>query len=316
MKPIKHSLLDSILQFWWLILCGISLIIFAFLLEHSKYLFYSHIARDIGIALLVSFFIILTIEHRQREDLSEQFNMFMNNTHDHLLQSVLGVQFPANMYQYVKEKIMKETFFRTDSNIVYTISRSNVKKYEIEAIDISIEASHTICNLTDKPQVYPIRVFVERDPATINDELHLERSGARIEVDGKLLTEEELKKADKSWADTPEFARFQYDVDLVAGGQRRTKFSYSRQRLIRDTEVWRSIYPSNGVYFTIKFPDDMEVFVDALHSDDLEYLHRSAGMIICRIVRPLLPHNGFMFWWSPKAVPPCPIDDAGMPIAV
>jgi len=314
-KLVKHSLLESVYQFWWLIVCSIIFMLLAYLLEHNKLYFLSHIARDIGIALLVSFFIILTIEHRQREDLSNQFSSFMSSTHDHILQSVLGVQFPDNVYQYVKEKIMKETFFRVDSNIVYVLSHSNSQKYGIESVNISVEASHTVCNLTNKMQVYPIKVFVERDPATLNEDLRLERSGACIEIDGDVLKEDQLIKADASWSDTPEFVRFQYDVELPAGGQRRTKFSYTRQKLIRDTEVWRSVYPSNGVYFTIKFPDDMEVFVDAMHSDDLEYRHRSAGIIICRITRPLLPHNGFMFWWSPKPVLTTAVDDPGPLVA-
>lgn len=283
--------IPTIFKHFWIAILGLLLLSYSAILPESGIL--HHVLRDLGIALIVAFAIIITIEHRQREELNSHIFKFLNKTNESMIESVLGVEFPTGMYDYVRSTVMKADFFRTDSQINYTLRIDNDK------LIVEFVSCHTIINLTDKPMTYPCRFFVEKDPASTNPE-GIDYKQVELIVAGDRVSEEKLAAADKK-LDDGDSKRFEYPIDMKPREKVTFKLKYNLlDKLMSDTEVWRSVYSCSGAEFIINFPSNLVVGVDALHSHGYELIHKTDTVICGRIKKPLFPHNGFMFWWRVK----------------
>ncbi|MCJ2114100.1 hypothetical protein MKK64_23300 [Methylobacterium sp. E-025] len=261
-----------------------------------------HLARDIGISFVVAFVIIITIERSQRKELNEFIHKSMSQTHTHLFQTIFGVEFPQRVWDFIRDRIMRETFFRVDTNVVYTIKLSDpaVTKFGMRTVVLETETNQTVKNLTGRELIYPARYFVEKDPSAEVGGVAVTTPTINLFVNDDPITPAQHQSADDKWEDTPDFHRHQHNVTIAARGEAKIKIvNIISSKLVADTEVWRSLYSCDGLRFIIKFPNTLRVGVDAMHADEIEILHRSDTLISCRIKAPLLPHNGFMFWWTP-----------------
>jgi hypothetical protein len=120
------------------------------------------LARDVGIALIVAFVIIISIEQRSRSELNRIIGRFLGKTHENLFQSILGVQFPKLMFDFVRDRLMKEPVFRMDTEVHYTIgSPSDLKRFGIATLMLDVTFSYRIKNLSDRRQTHPLRFFIE-----------------------------------------------------------------------------------------------------------------------------------------------------------
>jgi hypothetical protein len=233
-----------------------------------------HLLRDIGIAFIVAFAVIVTIEHRQRRELSDSIEKFLQSTHEHLFQTILGVEFPQNVYDFIRDKVMKEVFYRKDTQVVFTLRTNDcsILKHGMKTVLLEIETSQKIVNLTDRALTYPARFFIEKDPTA-----GVAASSApkiNLLVDGVAVTEDQFKKAESKWEDTADFLRHQYDISMESRQTRSFKMmNVVSSKLEADTEIWRSMYPCDGLVVVVKFPDTFDVRFDAIHPDEIEVLH-------------------------------------------
>ncbi|MBZ9742347.1 hypothetical protein [Mesorhizobium sp. CO1-1-4] len=287
----QEGLWPTILKNLWILILGLLMLSYSVILPDNG--IWHHMFRDLGIALVVAFAIIITIEHRQREELNRYIFRFLNRTNQSMIESVLGIEFPAGMYDFIRSTVMKAEFFRTDSQINYTLYVENGK------LVVEFISTHTIWNLTDHFKTYPCRFFVEKDPSRADAD-GIDYKHVELIVAGVRVSEEKLAAADKK-LDDGDSKRFEYPIDMKPKERITFKLRYKLlDKMMSDTEVWRSVYSCDGANFIINYPSNLVVSVDALHSDGYELIHKTDTVICGRIRRPLLPHNGFMFWWRVK----------------
>jgi hypothetical protein len=122
------------------------------------------VIRDIGIALIVAAVIIFAIEQKSRDELNRMVTRFLQRTHENLFQTILGVEFPKPMFDFVRDRLMKEPVFRTETEVHYTIREltENVGlRFGIATVRLDVTFSYRIKNLSDRGQTHPVRFFVE-----------------------------------------------------------------------------------------------------------------------------------------------------------
>lgn len=281
------------IKYIWVLLVGVILIGISHSIAYEQYA--HHFVRDVGIAIFVAYIVIITIEHRQRKELSDSINSFMGSTNEKIFSTILGIEFPQGMFDFVRDTVMRGTFYRTDTQVVYWI-----KKADDGGVVLEFDTSHFVLNLSGSRQTYVAPFFVEKDLGA-----NPPSSSARtieLHIDGKRISEPDLKKADAQWEDTDDFVRFNYKVELAPRQKLQIRIKHTIMgKLASDTEVWRSIVSCSGVDFIINFPKGMVIGVDAIHPDGFRETCRTDTVICGKIARPLYPHNGFMFWW--KAAP-------------
>jgi hypothetical protein len=188
----------------WIMLLGIILIGMSAVMPYNSYS--HHIVRDLGIAVLVAYVVIVTIEHRQRRELSRSIHSFLGSTNEKIFQTILGIEFPQGMFNFVRDTVMRGTFYRTETQINYWIKENGP-----EGVILELDASHVVCNLSGGMQTYEAPFFVEKD---LNSE-GTANPAVELHVDGKIITEQELRKADAQWDDTDDFTRFIYKLEIA-----------------------------------------------------------------------------------------------------
>ena len=274
----------------------------------NEHAWYHHAIRDLGIAIIVSFIVIITIEQRQRREQDAAIKKFLERSHRGLFEIIFGVNLPRNVWDLLTEKIMNEKFFRKDTHVFYNITIPDGLSPigNIPAVLVRQETRMEIENLTGSKIKYEARFFVEKRQ---KDNFQLETENPpSIQL---FIDHVEVKNIGKPSESNPgdvdsEYNLYQHNIDIAGKDSRHLIVGdYPRRKLISDTEFWRSIYPCDGLSITLDFPACLTVGLDAIHPDNVEIIHKSDTLIHARISRPLLPHNGFTFWWSPKA-PPTP----------
>jgi hypothetical protein len=259
----------------------------------------SHILRDLGIALIVSFVIIVTIEQKSRGELNQTVQTFLVRTHENLFQTILGVQFPKAMFDFVRERLMKEPVFRTGTEIHYTIRslrESSSVLYGFPTVIVDFVSIYVVNNLSDKEQRHPLRFFVEKaGPGSPLNE-------PKLIVDGQTIDADKLAKADSGWTDRPGLRRFEYTLMMSPNASHTVEMRHSMTKLIADSECWRSLYACDGLRLTITHPADLVVMADGMHTDELVTIQQNEVSLVGKLDRPLFPANGFLFWWHPREV--------------
>lgn len=263
-----------------------------------------NITRDLGVSVVVAYIIIITIEFRQRNELSQSINKFLDATNIRILQSVLGLEFPENMYDFVRDTVMRGSFYKKEVRVNYCIRR----KEDGTGVSVELDSSSEVENLTGKTQEYIYRMSIERD-MSMSAEEQKKAPGVELYIEGKKVSEKDLSQADDKWEDTGDTIRFAHSITIEARKSVSIRFKHTeRTKLISDTEVWRSVHPCSGADFSINFPIGFKVGVAALHADGYETVFKSETVISGRIRRPLFPQNGFMFWWvGAPSLPPEPV---------
>ena len=75
---------------------------------------------------------------------------------------------------------------------------------------------------------------------------------------------------------------------------------YAMSKYLRDSEIWRSTLVTERADITIVHPNGLRVGVDLIHPEAqtrAAKMFSNPGSVMVSINRPLLPHNGFTYWW-------------------
>jgi hypothetical protein len=261
------------------------------------------IIRDIGIALIVAAVIIFTIEQKSRDELNKMVSRFLQRTHENLFQTILGVEFPKPMFDFVRDRLMKEPVFRTEAEVHYTIlpiSETVGPRWNISTILLDYSFSYKIKNLSDRDQTHPIRFFVEEP---LDHSAKTDKQFPYLEIDGVEIAHSDIRHADKEWKDRPGLRRFEHHLRMAPKEESFIRLRHRMTKLIVDTECWRTLHPADSLRFSITHPVELSVGVDAMHPDELTTIQDNESSFVGMISRPLFPANGFLFWWHPRATP-------------
>jgi hypothetical protein len=263
---------------------GIGALLLAAALD-AEYVIIKSLVRDLGIALVVAAVIIFTIEQKSRDELNRMVSSFLRRTHENLFQTILGVEFPKPMFDFVRDRLMKEPVFRTETEVHYTIrdlADNAGLRFGIPTVFLDVTFSYRIKNLSDREQKHPVRFFVEEP---LDEKAAVDKQLPHLIIDDKPITAEKLRQADARWKDRPGLRRFEYDLTMAPKEEHFIVTHHSMTKLIADSENWRSLHPCDGARFSITHPADLAVGVDAMHPDDLTTIQENEVSYVGKIER-------------------------------
>lgn len=147
------------------------------------------------------------------------------------------------------------------------------------------------------PQSFPIKCYIEKP--WIEELSHVKITS--IFVSG---TKQENVSDDDTEADTITFKRFKREILIQPGDCLDIAMSYTMIKEVNGTKVWKAIYPGNNMTLAVRFPREVKV-VDAhsVHRVPLKKVEevKEGGFYSWRIDKPILPHQGIVFWWRCRA---------------
>jgi hypothetical protein len=282
----------------WIVCLGLIFVYTSSKLPETEKFFHD-LVQEIGIALLVAYIIIITIEYRSRRELNSFVEDFTYQTHSDFFQLIMGVQFPKKMFEFVKNHLMQERAYRVKTEVHFTIDEIDARaerQYGIATVTLRMTCKYLIQNLSNRPYDFPVIFFLEIMPGgTPIPEVWIEKIQ---------LTGAQIRAADDALRDVPGLRRFEYAMHLDRGQSKEVVIKTNHRRLIADTMVWRSSHSCDGLSVTVSNPRALSVQLAPLHPEDFNYGDRNDVHQAARIDAPLFPSNGFMFWWTPKETEP------------
>jgi len=128
----------------------------------------------------------------------------------------------------------------------------------------------------------------------------------RIAIDGVSLNEKEFKKArDFEDGNDPNYITSNHQLSLRAGEKAHVTSVSFVEKCERDNELWRSIFPADGLFVRITWPENMNLSMngDVVHPNNSfdSDPHTETGLFEAKLSKPLFPHNGFFLWWGPQS---------------
>jgi len=264
-----------------------------------------NITRELGTALVIAYVVIIIVEQRSWSEQTDLVKAACNATMASTFERIFGVQFPAHMFEFVRDRLMRQPIFREDTFLSYNLRRANipVDKFGMDVLVMVTQLSYWVTNVSGEVVDYPVRVFVERTLLSQVDAEVAKREGLGLlefSIDNDELDTAQDGTTEK-WHNTPEFIRFEHLLRIPPNGRHFVKIKYGMLKLAMDTEAWRSLYPCSGLEVQVHFPEGYALSIDAMHVDDFRRVSDGIGSMTRRLDSPLFPSNGCLLWWHPRA---------------
>ncbi len=290
---------------------------------------YAEFFKDVGFAAIIAFMVSFAVEraarrefsdlirtkvreftdlvHAHRSEFTDHVHQQLKAIRDEVFRATFGRAFPDQYIDEIERTIFGAEFLRHGHRQIYTLhllntSDLNPDSSEDELPDITlmqceVTMSYEVENISPIPQDFKVRLELEKP--TFKSLIQFVRI-YRVTINDKDMLPDQLQCADKDCPDTEDFRCFEYVVKDVAPGTRvRVQAYWTFLKDADDVELWRSIYPSDGMLLGVNFP--REVLAKGAHA-----MHRvilsmkefeGRSYYEWSIDQPVLPHQGIAFWW-------------------
>lgn len=270
------------------------------------HLFAMHFAveffRDLGIALIIAWFIAMSIERIAKRNHDQHIQEQINNIKENVFGAIFYRDHDENLINSVVDKILKYNFYRKNSTVTMAI-RNLDESHDFSngnsAIILDINMAFDIINITDMLQTYDFCTFLEK---TFEAKYRKHVKLNKICIGNNNYTADQIKEADGKYEDTTGFIRHIYPITLEANQATSVSVSYTLIKYARDEISCRQVMPCDGMKVILSAPKDLIVKGTAFHHrSDIEVEEVTQSIYQINIDEPLFPHNGVSFWWFPKS---------------
>jgi hypothetical protein len=284
----------------------------------------SELLREIAFAFLIAFAIIATVELESREEreqkaederinfmreLTTERDEFAKKVDQKLVEISQNVfwatferQIPKRIVDELNLLVFSSDFVRTDHHQTLTLRNINATDLDqnfahCDLVELIVEADYVVRNVSAIAKPFYIKMSGEKPPDKALHK-HLKLELLSVWLDGaRINAEVESKDMD----DEHTTARVWKINDIKPQNELKIM---TRQTLIKypnDYEVWRSVYPTCGLKFTVEFPEQVRSFdAKALHREPLIPQELNPRKFDYLLNGPLLPHQGVLVWWCCK----------------
>lgn len=269
---------------------------------------YKDIAHEVSFAIFVSFAAYILFDASRSEEEENKWEQRIKNISDNVFYAVLGKDLPKDFVSETLDIALSHTLFRKNFEASYyftseVIDLDNGHKYEYVKVCACVEFSME--NTSQNSQNYPIKL---RLPNPIHSKLRdlveipqisVTKDGINLDVIKREEAEENFKSSLKNDTDTN--CEYYYgDITIAPRDKVNIKFSYDMMKEEEDTEFLETGYPSDGMKITVNNIDPKwKIFGRSVHRSKLNIEPReSFSAIVFHIDRPILPHQGILWWWK------------------
>jgi hypothetical protein len=312
---------------WGLI--SVLFIIIGGLLEHDHALL-SHIATEVGIAVLVAIILALTIEHQskkreerrleaerkrgkrrleaERKKEEERLVAEREAIKKDVFEHVLGHRLPEGTFAEMDNQILNSSFIRRDFTASYTLSALGVGEGAKKTKFMKLEAkySYRIVNQMREKKPYIFMTVIEQAPV---EELNEYVKFTSVNVKGceepiTLDTKEKIDNAvDRN--KRPNHLTIEKGISIPPNESAWVNIKFQAVRAF-EGGVSYLLHPLQTMVFNLKVeaPEDVAVSATAYLPEELaegeEHVPNS-NSYHWKLMRPILPYQGVYLTWKSKA---------------
>ncbi len=291
------------------LLLGILLIVFPKIPETDTWHFYEEFLKEIGFALIVSFFIWSIFEGFTRNAENERWNERINGISKNVFMGVLGRQLPPDLINEAHDLVLSQVFIREELRITYILSDDSYQKDDGSCgkyVKMEALANFTVRNVSGSKSSHPIQVSIPNPMIKgLKDKCDVTR--ARVVV-GDAEVDIGFAAARQAFLDQIDSAVGTHiafkckSVDIAANQIATISMSYTMAKEEEDSEVFQTLAPARTISVTVvdKNKGSRILRARSIHRTDLidDTPPTGAGNYHYSLSSFVLPHQGFVIWWK------------------
>jgi hypothetical protein len=274
------------------------------------------ILKEVAFALIIAWAVSISIERISKSEITREITENVRTIkteaakqsaaiQDSVFRAMLKRNLPDRLVEEIKY-VFENRFLRHNNTLTYLFSEAMLSEFGNVAKDFRVlrmkyNNSYTVENVSHDTEDYPVEILLEKPPfIRIDDYFKAGSKNFSLKIDGKDVPAEALKMADDLAPDDPNFKRFRYIISNVKPGNRhRVDVAIESFKQMADTEVFRTLAPTDGLTLVVKLPTGFVCQADALHRVDLEPISKLStdGLFQWKLDAALIPNQGIMFWW-------------------
>jgi hypothetical protein len=259
--------------------------------------------KELGVAVIIAFSLAVTIEHWHRERAKKALNDQIETIKKDVFKAVYGTRIDPKLTDLINDNVLKSPFYRRFYEVRVQIDAENSSEpiTDESVLKVYVEFCYEVENVTNNAKVYKFKGFIEKPHRTE----HAEKVRmSYLKIDEQKLDEAEFEEHGGKIENSTDFRSYSKEVSIEAGGSVRFEARFRTYKFGRDSFVWRTREPCDGLHVIVSHPKELVVYGDAMHCVE-EYEKRGGDeddtMFFLRITRPLLSANGVQIWWFVKS---------------
>lgn len=282
--------------------------------EHWTYelaWFFGLLTKELGVALMIAAALGYTVEALAREKHQRELNNFKQEISENVLAAVFKKIVPDSIFEEIRRGVLEQTIVKRNSSLNYDLLEIPQDEQDALALEeaekgsylkCEITSRHELVNLADSPiKGHEIKAGVSCDlHSKLADHLKIHHVTIR-----NLDTGEEESYQDQSLEERIDageqqgFLLFKVLKELPARSKFEITVCSTTYKRIADTDVWTTLFPTENMSVTIRYPDSIKVSARSHHSKPLrEETHNPKMNEKTYILEHgVFPHQGIAFWW-------------------
>jgi hypothetical protein len=251
--------------------------------------------KELGFASIIGFLVSVIIERAAREEEVLLFERYVKESGKNVLKAVYGNNISNELFDFIVKHVLSISFVRSEVLLTFDLKICKEESYG-EYVIIKVRQESTITNISPADKTFEGSTAIEKTHGPRSVEINT------IEYIRAMPNEGDFK-VDTAYQELDRFRKKNYSIPATPNRPFRIHQSSTLSKSTTDNHIWRSNIVTERGRITINYPpEDFEINFDLLHAefDPEKHSFRSPGAIVIAVDRPLLPHNGIMFWWSKK----------------
>jgi hypothetical protein len=271
--------------------------------------------KDLGFAFVIGWVISFAIEQASKEELkniiegrinefSETIQARLKDIQHHVFHSTYRRHIPLHFIDEIEKLVFDSEFIRRNNiwNYVLSVMRapdldpSDPTLPDMPVVYAEVTMSYEVENITNDPLPFEVCVNLEKPPFKA-----LERfvKVEEIRINGKKLTPAELAEGLGADGGSSGATQFKKTIDVIP--PKHSVRILGRCKTIKlqdDVELWRSLVMSEGMTLMVRFPKEAKAKgAAAIHRIRIQEKTETEDACVWSIEGPVLPQQGFVFWW-------------------
>jgi hypothetical protein len=307
-------------------LVGIVCLVFSENSIFSKIHFIPHLVRDVGIALIVSACLIVTIEKINKARGREERDEFVRAVGDNLIKAVYNRELPLPLFDTIRRSLLEQPFIRSEYNVnvsLYDLDDSYLaraparEKAVIQNLTgrfrkdplfcpspviMKAHAHFRVCNVTSEIRDYDV-VWSMRKPfgKSYEDVCGI----TSLKIDQQEQIQIGVFSSDETHIVNSEFHK---TVAIAPQGSAHVSLECYCIRSCDDNEPWRTMIPCDGIHASVvDHNNNKEVyiavdapvsFIDEHTAQNQAEKSGEMNRVDLSVRRFLLPYQGLTIYWS------------------
>lgn len=270
--------------------------------------FWVNFLRDVGVTCGIALLLIIFIEVGNHNRQIRQIVRFRQIAARDVFSAVFSNKMSAEIVAAVESSVFKSKFIRDEHETVYNLYEFDDAKISgRKLIKLEIDTTYRLRNITDEAVDEEIRISF---PVFESKELRDLAVLTKLEIDEKnvdlsVSRGQPRSKYQKPYAHGDYHKLYSIDRKIAAGDTITVNSCYTIIKEISDNEIWVSRYPTSMLKFTVQTNiADLQFDVRPMFKGGFELQTESTlknGVRrIYKPTKPILPKQGFVFWWRPN----------------